>query len=339
MKDHDARLDLLRVAGAFAVVWVHVAADVVIASPDAHSPAWWIANVFDAAGRWCVPIFVMVSGALLLSRNIEGKIGSFYRRRAARVFPPLVFWTAFYILLQRHLGHAAPAMDVAKTIVKGTPYSHLWYLYMIPGLYLVTPFLRPIVTGSSARTLSLFLVVAFTISSVETLLACVTPDRVTTFLPTFLPFVAYFVAGRYLYAQADRAAPKLCLPTAAVCAALVAIGTGALLPMLGPKSWAVMYSFLNPVVILMALCVFRLGLGLQLRTGPTAAVLGRLAPITLGIYLIHPFWQIVLGKLGLTPFLVHPALGIPLTSLAVFGLSALSAAALGAIPFLRTTVR
>jgi surface polysaccharide O-acyltransferase-like enzyme len=340
MKNHDVNLDLLRVAAAFAVVWLHTSAVVVVTSPNIYNTAWWVGNLYDALSRWCVPIFIMVSGALLLSRDAESDVISFYRRRTARLLPPIVFWTAFYIYFQTLINYNITAIAVTRAIVEGRPYYHLWYLYMISGLYLITPFLRQIVIASSARVLLLFIAGAFVIASIETSLVHLTGHQdITTFLSSFLPYVAYFVAGHYLYAQANRASKKSYLLVAIVGGVLVAFGTGALLTTLGPKSWKIMYSYLNPIVIVMSLCIFRFGLSFQFRSGKAQVLIRRIAPITLGIYVIHPFWLVVLSNLGLKPFLVHPMLGIPLTSIVAFGLSALSASLLAKIPFLRATVR
>jgi len=336
---HDAHIDLLRVAGAFTVVFLHVSGKVVLSSPDVHSAGWWVGNVFDAMSRWCVPIFVMVSGALLLSESIETEVVNFYRRRAARLLPPLVFWTVFYICLQECESHSLTTIDILKSLVHGTPYFHLWYLYMIAGLYLVTPFLRQVVIGNPEKAQLLFIVGGFVIASIETSLTHFKGGQSATFFSSFLPYIAYFVAGHYLYIHSNKSQRKFCLLFAIVGGGLVAFGTGISLTMLGPKSWSIMYSYLNPIVIVMSLCVFRFGMGFQFRSEKSPALLRRIAPITLGIYLIHPFWLIILAKFGLNAFFIYPMIGIPLTSIAAFGLSAVSSGLMGSIPFLKTIVR
>ena len=55
------QIDLMRVIAAFAVVWLHVSANVVIYRPSVESMSWWTGNVADALSRWCVPLFVMIS--------------------------------------------------------------------------------------------------------------------------------------------------------------------------------------------------------------------------------------------------------------------------------------
>src|SRR5216117_2766854 len=59
-------IEQARGAAALAVVILHVSAGVVRGVSDVTSAAWWIGNIVDSAMRWCVPVFVMISGALLL---------------------------------------------------------------------------------------------------------------------------------------------------------------------------------------------------------------------------------------------------------------------------------
>lgn len=82
----EFRFDVLRVIGAFSVVWLHVSAVVVRNDPDLRSMTWWVGNVADALSRWCVPVFVMLSGAMLLDGKIR-QLQEFYTRCFMRLLP------------------------------------------------------------------------------------------------------------------------------------------------------------------------------------------------------------------------------------------------------------
>ena len=69
----DVRLDLLRVIAILGVIWLHVSGEVVTASPNPGDEEWWVGNVADAFSRWCVPLFVMASGALLLPQRADDR--------------------------------------------------------------------------------------------------------------------------------------------------------------------------------------------------------------------------------------------------------------------------
>ena len=159
MHKRDLNLDFLRVFAAFAVVCLHVSVVVVETNPDIHSHVWWVGNIADAFSRWCVPIFVMVSGALLLSRSSDLQPLEFYRRRMGRLFAPLMFWSLFYLLLSSYENGGFDPNLVANSILQGQPYYHLWYLYMVVGLYLVTPLISQFVLTSSEHLLNILIVI------------------------------------------------------------------------------------------------------------------------------------------------------------------------------------
>ena len=87
MNQRNINFDFLRVIASIAVVWLHVSSTVVIKNPDVHGLTWWVGSFANAFSRWCVPLFVMVSGALLLSESSNDAVSVFYKKRAV----PVVF--------------------------------------------------------------------------------------------------------------------------------------------------------------------------------------------------------------------------------------------------------
>ena len=169
-KKRDASLDFLRVIAALAVVWLHVSGDVVGTNPDIHQLYWWTGNIVNSLTRWCVPVFVMISGSLLLNKPSDKDPSAFYRSSLPRILIPLAFWTLFYFLLREWAGDQPSIFRIAGDVLRGAPFFHLWFLYMIAGLYLATPFLRQIVVASSPATLGFFISGCFAVSIVESLL-------------------------------------------------------------------------------------------------------------------------------------------------------------------------
>src|SRR5690242_6425687 len=90
--------DAARVLGTIAVVVGHCC-DMVVFSPQAPLTEWWVCNLVDAASRWAVPVYVMLSGALLLDPHRSEAPSEFYSKRLARLGLPIVFWSAFYMWL------------------------------------------------------------------------------------------------------------------------------------------------------------------------------------------------------------------------------------------------
>jgi surface polysaccharide O-acyltransferase-like enzyme len=331
-----ASLELLRTAAALAVVCVHGAAFVIGARPGADDSAWWAANILDAFSRWCVPVFVMISGALLLSGPADESAGAFYRRRAQRLWLPLLFWSVCYLLLAALSDPDWRTAQLANRVLHGQPWYHLWFVYMLPGLYLLTPFLRRVIAQSTrAEQAGLSL----TVCALAALSLPGNPGSGPFFM-SFLPFIGYFLLGHYLFTRPVQPRAWVLWAQVLIAGLGVALGAGGLRPWLGVQAIDLMYCYQNPLVFLMGVAIFQLGLRpLAGGAARLADVCVALAPLSFGIYLLHPLWLWLLAKLGLEGALWHPALGIPLTTLAAFSLSALSTALLLRIPFLKLTLR
>jgi len=136
--------DAIRLFAVVAIVVLHTAANGVtrlaLGSPD-----WWLANLLDSAARAGVPLFLMLTGALLLNRPAE-PAAQFYRRRFHKLGLPLLLWSGFYLIwsaLKAKVKQQPYQLDQAlDALLAGTPYFHLWFIFMLAGVYLVLPWLR-----------------------------------------------------------------------------------------------------------------------------------------------------------------------------------------------------
>ncbi|WP_257288590.1 MULTISPECIES: acyltransferase [unclassified Endozoicomonas] len=142
-------LDLLRVVAAIAVIMIHVLGPYRELYGQIPMSDWLTAVTFNSFSRWCVPIFIMITGMLFLSDKRPFDLNYFLRRRVMKVLVPFLFWAVFYSFL----AGLTPTFDYEWTrainTLKELPYESTWYhlgfyYYFIP-LYLVIPFLKPAV--------------------------------------------------------------------------------------------------------------------------------------------------------------------------------------------------
>ena len=147
-------LDFLRVTACFLVMTVHATEPFYLGGDGtlvlSASDAFWV-SLFEGFARCCVPLFVIVSGYLQLPVRYE--TGEFFRRRAVRILVPLIFWTLVYALVWGH-----PIANF-KGLLLNFNYAagHLWFVYMLLGLYLIMPLLSPWAARVSRRELSVYL--------------------------------------------------------------------------------------------------------------------------------------------------------------------------------------
>jgi surface polysaccharide O-acyltransferase-like enzyme len=188
------------------------------------------------------------------------------------------------------------------------------------------------------------LAVGFTMASVESVARLAAGlGAAQTFVGLCLPYVPYFVAGHLLRERMQGAAKsRNLLLAAAACSAAIACATAALVGVLGSLSWMLLNGYLSPFVIAMSLFVYVTATRTSAADHPPAGRASRfvrgLAPLTLGIYVLHPFSLLLLARCGIRPHAPHPLIGVPLVTVLAFLLAAGMARAIACVPVLRRTV-
>lgn len=286
-------MDVLRVVAIICVVTIHTVSSVTRgARVPLLSGGWWVGATIDAASLWCVPVFVMISGALLLNPARKQTAHSFYRRRLERIGVPLVFWTVFYLVFRTAiLGDDLSAGSAAHAVATGQPFMQLYFLYVIAGLYVVTPPLRRLLRHCDDRQWALVAVGALAFAVLNAGLHDLAHAGGANAVSRWLEWVGYFVAGGLL-----RRVP---LPRWSVPAAIggffgaLAVTMGVSAALAAHYGWNppayYLFDYQSPTVVVMSLAVFvlgrALGEGLALRPVPWFSAVAR---ASFGVFLIHP---------------------------------------------------
>ncbi|MBI5724657.1 MAG: acyltransferase family protein [Planctomycetes bacterium] len=300
--------DAMRVLGVLAVLLVHTC-DMVVFSDKTGNRDWWIADCIDAAGRWAVPVFIMLSGALLLDSSRKEGTLEFYRRRLVRLGIAILFWSAFFMLFSvyytkwRVWDWSSP-WSVWRELLYGAPYMHMHFVFRLAGLYAVTPMLRVYVRNAPLR-LRVFVVVLLLVVGIADSTASAFLECKSSGFSIFWSFLALYLAGnvlREVKVGRTLAAASWCV--AIVSAAAMAVGTGLIVqpgrvPQPFPSTDMMLYDFLSPPRLLLSISawfIFAHAFGRLAKQSPLQKILGFLAPLTLGIYLVHPLFREIIFK-------------------------------------------
>ncbi len=104
--------------------------------------------IYNGISRFAVPCFVMLSGAFLLANSKNQDFNYFYRKSFNYLGVQTIIYTIFYFLfflVCKSLAIAykgkAPIeiLEPFIDLLKGKPYYHMWYLYMLIGVYIAVP--------------------------------------------------------------------------------------------------------------------------------------------------------------------------------------------------------
>lgn len=321
LNEHPARrvvwLDALRILAILAVITIHTVSPLTAGAVVAtFSPTWWVASTMNVASLWCVPVFVMISGGLLLRPSKPQPAAVFYKRRLHRIAIPTLFWTAVYLALRptflgEHLSRAQAAHDLAT----GHPYLQLYYLYVIAGLYAVTPVLRSALAHTSDRRLRQLAVGVLGFNVADYTLSTFFGAGGVNVLTEWLPFLGYFLAGAWLVRSVTT--PTTVRRASALAAAAVLATIVLTVLSIHHFGWTregrYFLGYQSPTVAVMATALF-LAVRARAESGgwrPRRWV-ARISDATFGVFLLHPLLLVpLLQHLGRPAHLATVALGVP----------------------------
>jgi surface polysaccharide O-acyltransferase-like enzyme len=160
---------------------------------------WWVTTIYNSLARPAVPLFILLTGALLLRPiKINEPIRVFLKKRFTRIGLAFVFWGVVYFVWSYFVHHQALTFDyVVRGILTG-PYYHFWFLYLIAGLYLVTPILRVIVTFGELKLLRYFLILWLLGVSFLPLFQLITGYTLNPNVFIIGGWMGYFILGAYV---------------------------------------------------------------------------------------------------------------------------------------------
>lgn len=299
-----------RILSVFVVIFLHASATTLTNSEFDTAPWWW-SHLYDSASRWCVPVMIMVSGYLLLPRVDQSS--NFYKKRVLRILLPLIFWSLFFLfwdfLKTYRNGETTDMTVVIQNVAAGKPYYHLWFLFMISGLYAFTPVFKLLISAVSFNTFIGLTGFLFVLSAMAEMLDL----QVNGALLLFLPFIPFYFTGYIL--------TKISInPILAIFMATIGFGTVMIGHFILGGNNFYFYEYLSVPVIIFSLGI--IGLLSKINTpifeGKTKAI----SDLSFGIYLIHPAVLEIVYTLGLLK--LNPAISIPLIASIVFTLSGFS---------------
>ena len=184
MKDREVWVDWMRVVACLMVMTVHSTEPFYIGGEGARiltaMDARWV-SMSDTFVRACVPLFVVASSYLQFPLHYS--TGEFLRRRMLRVVVPFAVWTLVYALYWGHAGENLSSLLLNFNYAAG----HLWFVYMLVGVYLLMPMLSPWAERVGKRELQFYLLLCLLTTLLPFLRAWAGGNPPVIYGPTGIP--------------------------------------------------------------------------------------------------------------------------------------------------------
>lgn len=280
--------DTLRIVACFFVVLAHVAGG----SADEFAPyskVWWLCKGLFFLCLWTIPVFVMISGALLLSQR-PSSTRTFYGRRLKRIGVPLVFWTVFYLGVRVFLDHESlTAFQILNFLFHGNAYCHLWFLYMMAGLYLVTPLLQILIQRLSILHCQILAVSVLVVADILNLCNVMVWGIHASVFTLFVPYTGYYLLGYLIHQHWPKGRiPGTWVGTASVLSVVYLMCLARpFIQLKGGQFGIFFFGFFAIPIAMMAIAIFWAFREICMK--PLSPRLSHLASCTLGIYVVHLF--------------------------------------------------
>ncbi len=335
-------IDVLRIFSIFCMMLLHVASSKWHTTP-VESFEWQTFNAYDSLVRFCVPVFVMISGSFFLDNSREITLKKLTSKNVLRIAAAFFFWSFIYSIVKYATTVNKEAFTFGtwfKSFICG--HYHLWFMFAICGLYLLTPLLRKITEDK--KLTEYFLILSFIFCNIVSLLKIIKPispsvqNISSNFNMQFVSgYAGYFVLGYYLKST-DFSAKKRAIiyilgavgiVSTAVVTSVWSVSKG--------SSVGSLYGYFSPNVYFAAFSVFvffKYTVSKINWSKKSLKIISTLSSLSFGMYLVHDLFNILFKQIDFTTLDYNAVLSVPGNTLLVFFGSMIITLLISKIPFI-----
>ena len=345
-------LDFMRVFACFMVVLAH-SCDFFVGMFDTSPISFYSAAFWGTLQRASVPLFVMISGMLLLP--MRDTVTVFYKKRMSRVLIPFIVWSILSPLA--YYAYGMITLDKAVNFILLFPISFnlttvpFWYIYMLIGLYLIVPVISPwlqTVSKKGLETYFKFWIITLFIPYIKFFAPALGYEGNYGSMAIFgmcdwnaiglfhytSGFIGYLLLGHYAVKYpldwSMRKSLAIGLPTFIVGAVITYFGFISVAKNF--PALEVIWYFTNINVFMMTFGLFVILRKVNIKNLILRKFIAKLSTLTFGIYLIH-FLFVQMSYDWIKNYEFAPYLQIPVIALVAFTVTGCFTYLLSKLPF------
>ena len=332
--------DYLKVFAAFAVIMIHVSYQNWF-SVEVNTFNWQVMNFFNGISRWGIMIFIMISGALFLNKDIS--IKKLYSKYILHLVIVFFVWSIFYAFLNFNTTGL-----FVETFLYG--YYHMWFILSLIGVYMCIPLIRLIVKDK--KITEYYLIISFIFAfliptifyigkyfNVESLnsLGVMINRYGSEIKPSVvLGYTSFFVLGYYLNNIELNKKQRNIIYVLGIIGFILTVLLNSSISIISNVHQEVFFDNFSVNLLLETIAIFTLFKYGNYKNKKLNNIVTKLSSYTLGVYLVHPFILEQLDILfGLNSLTFNPVISIIIIAIIVMIISMLISAILHKIPYIR----
>lgn len=330
-------IDGIRVIATLMVVLIHISGKG--AASGIMAEHWWASNFYESISRGAVPLFFMVTGALLLSR--EHTVSSTWKR-IWRMLVPLFVWSLVFLVWNN--GYRAAEPNWILSIISRPAAGHLWYLYSLIPAYVFLPVLSSFFLQAKPSMQWLVIAGWFAAGSIIPTVNYLFQAPVLGLdREFFYIYPGYMLLGALLWSRKKVTRSQVVLATLLFALGVAATGIGTYISSLGKSGLnETLYQYYSSTVVIGAAGAFVVIAALFDWFGSAskfvAGFVSAFGKASFGIYLVHPLFIWMLEMRGYDYKFTNPWIAIPVLMVVVVTASWIVTEVLRRIPGVRMAV-
>lgn len=305
-----------------------------------YSSRWWIDNVFmQIFVRTAVPIFIMISGALLLNPNKDIKFEKIIKY-ITRMLLIIVTFGLFYCLIEQFVYDRFnnPLKSVEISILhmfENKSWGVMWYIYMMIGLYVITPLIKAFINNTDNKSLVFTLIILFIVSFMIPTINYLFNVELTNFYLEGFAYIFYYMMGYFI---AYRLKELIKQKNIYIFGVISLVGFFSLL-IFKNSYYTEFNTNINCFIAMWSMFIYYLFSNEIIKIKENK-ILNIIAKYSFGIFLIHTFWLNIINKgLNIYPDILLSGIGELVFLIGTMDISILSCIILYRLPLFRKILK
>lgn len=323
--------DLMRIIACLGVIMIHADVFNQLDSYSTNSLSYQGINIWGTLSRWAVPAFVMLSGMFVIPKSGKESLKQLFVKRVIRMVVAYIVWSAIYSFYNVFFLNKVYSGTKIKTFLDGcfSGETHMWYLLMLAGLYIISPLLNVLLEHLSDKMILYWIGAMFVFTSIIPFIDKVNIRFISTIISSMTGYMdlqflcgwtLYFVLG---YVFSKRETSKNINIIIGIVSAISFVFTfiaTVVYSYFNGKAYGVL-DYMYPNIVLYSVGIFFFFKDIVSKINfseKIQKIIVSLSSLTFGIYLIHYLVLEVLCKFGINITMFHPILSIPVLAVITF---------------------
>ena len=297
----------LKVFSAFCVVILHIiSVCILFDSADMADSTHFASTVIKVCNRFTVPVFVMITGFLLLQPSKEVSIKKLPGKYVWRIVVILLTVGTAYTWLEIVFDNGAFSLSqfplALQNVIIGKIWAHMWYLYMLIGLYLVLPLLKAFTRYAGKKEVDYLLSVLIIFTFIIPQVRQYTGLRLGIIFPIGSVYLTYMLLGYRIGTYGFHKSKNTFSCSLACAVATILLITAILCKFCVDDQWARANLQYDSLLIAILACAVFVCFKESRPLFRNRTIIDMLARNSFGIYIFHPLWiNLIVKKFHIMP--------------------------------------